>query len=159
PADVAVEWGAEAHGPDLEPAAPAGDTVAAGDGWTPADRALARQHAATALPSGRELPATISDLATLDAWLARARESGILALAMETSSPDPMQGEPIGIALATAPGHAAYLPLGHRSSSSDLLGAGLLEGQADETNALRRLAPVLADPSVLKIGHDVKHML
>ena len=38
-------------------------------------------------------------------------------------------GELVGISLATAPGKAAYIPLGHRNGGGDLLGGGLLPGQ------------------------------
>ena len=67
-----------------------------------------------------------------------------------------MQAEIIGISLATAPGKAAYIPLGHRNGATDLLGAGLLAGQIPLAEALARLKPLLEDPSVLKIGQNLK---
>ena len=67
-----------------------------------------------------------------------------------------MLAEITGIALATAPGKAAYVPLGHRNGATDLLGPGLLEGQVPEAEALARLKPLFEDASVLKIGHDLK---
>jgi DNA polymerase-1 len=86
-----------------------------------------------------------------------------------------------GIALALAPGLAAYIPLGHRmagpaenaggSSPAPTLplapvppspvstGEGWGGGEADKLPpgvAIDRLRPLFEDPGVLKIGHDVK---
>jgi DNA polymerase-1 len=58
------------------------------------------------------------------------------------------------LALALAPGLAAYLPLGHRSP--DLLDAAPATGDLTLDQALARLKPLLEDPSVLKIVHDAK---
>ena len=37
------------------------------------------------------------------------------------------------------------------------VGGGLVEGQIDRATALALLAPMLADPSVLKVGHNIKY--
>src|SRR6476659_6678292 len=57
---------------------------------------------------------TIGSLERLAHWIARAHDTGVLALKTETASLDPMQTTLCGIALAVAPNEAAYLPLGHR---------------------------------------------
>jgi DNA polymerase I len=78
-----------------------------------------------------------------------------VAIAVKTTSADPMQGELVGIAMGLAPGNAAYLPLAHRNSTGlDLSGDALQQLPFEE--ALATLRPLLEDPSVLKIGHDVK---
>ena len=100
---------------------------------------------------------TITDLDRLDAWIAEARERGRVVLNAGTNSIDPMQCDLVGISLATAPGRAAYIPLGHRNGDTDLLGGGLLPGQIPVGAALARLKPLLEDPSVLKIAHNLKH--
>src|SRR4029077_8188441 len=64
-----------------------------------------------------------------------------------------------GLALAIAPGLAAYLPLGHRPNG--LLEPGLLDappGTLGREHALARLKPLFESQSVLKIGHDMKGM-
>ena len=99
---------------------------------------------------------TISDAAALDALIARANETGRLALFVVTDAAMPMAANIVGIAFATDIGGGAYLPLGHRNGDDDLLGGGLAEGQLDETQALAKLKPVLEDPSVLKLGYDLK---
>jgi DNA polymerase-1 len=99
----------------------------------------------------------IRDLPALEAWIAEAREAGLVALRTETTSLDPMRAELVGFSIATAPGRAAYLPLGHRTSDSDLLGGGIQPDQVDMDMALALLKPLFADRSVLKIGHNLKY--
>jgi DNA polymerase I len=103
---------------------------------------------------------TIDTLDGLNRWIARAYDTGVLALKTETSSIDPMQTAVCGIALAVAPNEAAYLPLGHREASgeeaSGLFAAKLCQGQIPEREALDALKPLLEDAAVVKIGHDVK---
>ena len=66
----------------------------------------------------------------------RRTRAGRVAIDTETTSLDPMQAELVGVCLATAPGKAAYVPLGHRNGSGDLLGGGLLAGQIPLAEAL-----------------------
>ncbi len=99
---------------------------------------------------------TITGMDRLTAFIAAAERAGQVALAVIGSAADPMRGEICGIAFAIAPGQSAYIPLGHRSRADDLLGEGLAAGQIPAAEALARLRPLLEDPGVLKIGHDVK---
>ncbi|HEX3342810.1 MAG TPA: DNA polymerase I [Pseudolabrys sp.] len=103
---------------------------------------------------------TIGSLERLAHWIARAHDTGVLALKTETTSLDPMQTTLCGIALAVAPNEAAYLPLGHRDASegeaSGLFAAKLCTGQIAERDALGQLKSILEDASVVKVGHDVK---
>jgi DNA polymerase I len=103
---------------------------------------------------------TIEALDRLQHWIARARETGVLALKTETSSLDPMQTALCGLAIAVAPNEAAYLPLGHREASegetSGLFAAKLCDGQIPEREALDAFKPLLEDECIVKIGHDIK---
>ena len=103
---------------------------------------------------------TIGSPDRLAHWIARAQDTGVLALKTETVSLDPMQTALCGIALAVAPNEAAYLPLGHREASegetSGLFAAKLCTGQIAERDALAALKPILEDASIVKVGHDVK---
>jgi DNA polymerase I len=99
---------------------------------------------------------TISQLADLETWIAQARHEGILALDLRTTSDDPMQADICGISMAVRSNEACYLPLGHRSADDLLAGGGLVGGQVPAANALVLLKPLLEDPGVLKIGHDLK---
>jgi len=93
----------------------------------------------------------IQDKELLMGWLDEARRVGRLALHVETSlspsSPAPLQG----IALATAPGGAAYIPLAPHTLDSHTCAPQILW-----EDVLDLLKPVLEDPSVLKIGHHLK---
>jgi DNA polymerase-1 len=91
---------------------------------------------------------TLLDRAALDAFVAQARRDGELSLAVIGTSPEPMRAHLTGLALASAPGHAAYLPLGHRYLGSPK------QVPLDEVRAA--LGPILADPAIAKIGHDLK---
>ena len=123
---------------------------------TPQALASARAADAASQAVDRARYVTISDPATLDSWLARATDRGLLAIDLLTTAPDPMQAELVGIALALAPNEAAYVPLGHRASNDLLAGGGLVPGQIPAREALLRLKPVLEARSVLKVGHDLK---
>jgi DNA polymerase I len=106
---------------------------------------------------------TIETLDRLKQWIARAYDTGVLALKAETSGLDPMQTPLCGIGLAVAPNEAAYLPLGHREASegetSGLFAAKLCQGQIPEKEALAAVKSILEDISVTKIGHDIKRDL
>ncbi|WP_377291654.1 DNA polymerase I [Rhizobium sp. SG2393] len=180
PAHVPVERGAEAHGPDLDKGE-AGDTAPVSSpsaapvatdslpdaGDSPADLAAARAQTLTAQPVDRSGYATIRDIATLEAWIAAAREIGTVAFDTETTSLDPMQAELVGFSLAFAEQgsdprglvtRAAYVPLSHRNGVGDLLGGGeLVEGQIAVAAALARLKDLLEDPSVLKVAQNLKY--
>ena len=103
---------------------------------------------------------TVTTLDALDAVIAAAFASGLLAVDTETTSLDPLTAELTGIALATAPGEACYVPLGHRVDAGDggLFGPGDLQpDQLPVRVALDRLAPVFRSPAVLKIAHNMKY--
>ncbi|MBU0556277.1 MAG: DNA polymerase I [Alphaproteobacteria bacterium] len=99
---------------------------------------------------------TVTSLERLDAWVADSFASGIIAIDTETDSLDSMAANLVGICLATAPGKACYIPLGHRSGDDMFAEAPPQIALAD---AVARLRPLLIDPSVLKIGHNIKYDL
>jgi DNA polymerase-1 len=96
----------------------------------------------------------VTTLGALDAWIAEAYAEGVLAIDTETDALDSVASELVGISLATAPGRACYIPVGHRSSD-DMFGEK--PPQLDMAVVADRLRPLLADPSVLKIGHNIKY--
>jgi len=57
---------------------------------------------------------TIRDVDTLGQWIAQAKDQGVVAVDLVTTSADPMIAALIGVSLALAPNQAAYVPLGHR---------------------------------------------
>ncbi|MFJ7352613.1 DNA polymerase I [Phyllobacterium sp. NPDC097923] len=165
PSEVAVDTVAEAHGPDVEipdGTAPASTTEKPQDKsetgvMLPADLIKARGDEALASKIDTTAYTCIRDLATLQLWIDEATEAGLVAFDTETTSLDPMQTELVGFSLAIRPGHAAYVPLNHKSGNGDLLGGGTVEGQIPLDDALRVLKPLLEDRSVLKIAHNMKY--
>ena len=140
--------------PAPRPAAPPADAI----------HAAAPDAAATAvLP--RDKYRLVTDLAELDQWIARATEAGVIGFDTETDSLDAVRATLVGVSLAVAPGEACYIPLRHspaaEQGSLDLGGeaapaaAGPTLPPADQI--LARLAPLLADASVLKVGHNIKY--
>jgi DNA polymerase-1 len=89
----------------------------------------------------------------LDHWIEAAEQAGAVAIWPEASAVDGTRPALCGIALALAPGLAAYVPVGHRAQG----GLGLdRPGELSLEVAIDKLRPLLEDPGVLKIGHDVK---
>ena len=161
-ASVEVEAGRAAHGPDLDEGTakapePANADAVDGDGLTPQALAETRRQAAAASKFDRDAYVCIRDVETLDAWIAKAREAGIVAFDTETNSLDAMQAELAGFSLCSTPGEAAYVPLNHKSGNGDLLGGGPVENQIPLDEALDRLKALLEDPSILVIGQNIKY--
>ncbi|RDI62497.1 DNA polymerase I [Microvirga subterranea] len=119
---------------------------------------LAAKRATEASSQGIDVQAyeTVTDLARLKEWVAEARQQGYVAVDTETSALDANLADLVGFSLALAPGRACYVPLQHRGDS-DLFGGGLVPGQIPVTDALDAIRPMLEDPSVLKIGQNLKY--
>jgi DNA polymerase-1 len=130
---------------------------------TPQALAAARLAAARASKIDRGKYETVRTLERLNQWVARARDIGVVAIDTETTSLDPMVAQLCGVSLAVADNEACYVPTGHRDGpsqgGSDLFApeAKLLPDQIAEKNVLAALKPLLEDPSVLKIGQNLKY--
>ena len=81
----------------------------------------------------------------LDDWIKEAEETGEVAVDTETSSLDPHQADLIGISLSSKIGKACYIPIGHKSKKS-----------IEKNIVLKKLKPLLEDPSIKKIGQNIK---
>ena len=95
----------------------------------------------------------VTSLDALDRWIADARAAHVVAVDTETASLDSVTGRLVGVSLATAPGKACYIPLGH--GGTDMF-AEKPEQIAMEA-ALDRLRDLFADDAVLKVGHNLKY--
>jgi DNA polymerase-1 len=95
----------------------------------------------------------VRTLDDLDRWIAAARHQGFVAVDTETDSKDQMHAGLVGVSLALEPNKACYIPLGH--GGGDLLG-GDFPAQVPFGEAIARLKDLMEDPSVLKIGHNIK---
>ncbi|SHE33724.1 DNA polymerase I [Ruegeria intermedia] len=116
-------------------------------------------------PQAEEIPFDASkyecvrDAAALRKWIDQAQERGWVAVDTETTGLNEMVADLVGISLCIEPGEACYIPLTHRDGASDdLFGSdALAEGQMPLDEALALLKPVLEDPSILKIGQNMKY--
>ena len=91
---------------------------------------------------------TIANVADLEALVKEAKQRKLLAIEAIGSSEDPNRAALLGLSLSTAAGEGTYLPLGHR-----YLGA---PAQISLAELHRVFGPVLADPGIAKVGHDLK---
>ncbi len=76
----------------------------------------------------------------------------MLALDTETTSLDIWRAKLVGVCLAVEAGEGFYVPLAHVDEFGQRR-----DGQLDLPAVIERLRPVLIDPSVLKIGHNIKY--
>jgi DNA polymerase-1 len=128
--------------PDSSTGAPAPASAAAAVATAPAGKAEKRYE-------------LVQSLDALKDWVRRATYAGVVAFDTETTSSDAAQAELIGVSLALSPGEACYVPLGHRNGGGGL-DLGGRPSQIAIKDAVAALKPMLEDPSVLKIGYDVK---
>jgi len=87
----------------------------------------------------------ITDPKKIDSWIEEAEEAGEVAVDTETSSLDPHQTDLIGISLSCKIGKACYIPIGHDSKKC-----------INKDIVLKKLKPLLEDPSIKKIGQNIK---
>ncbi|WP_374311689.1 DNA polymerase I [Dongia sp.] len=100
----------------------------------------------------------VQEVAALEKWVATAHKVGSVAFDIETTSLNVNEAKLVGVSLATEAGHACYVPLGHVGRTGDLLGGGAeAPKQIVLARALDILKPLLEDPAVLKIGHNIKY--
>jgi DNA polymerase-1 len=93
-------------------------------------------------------------------WIARARAAGVVAVDTETDALNSISGGLVGISLGLADGAACYIPLAHQGEGAGMLAAAHeAPQQMAFARALMLLKPLLEDPSVLKIGHNIKYDL
>ncbi|MBM3535417.1 MAG: DNA polymerase I [Alphaproteobacteria bacterium] len=97
----------------------------------------------------------VQSLDALKDWVRRANHAGVVAFDTEATSSNAALAELVGVALALSPGEACYVPLGHRNGGGGLDLTGR-PSQIPLKDAIAALKPMLEDPSILKIGHDIK---
>jgi DNA polymerase-1 len=137
--------------------AAAGKKAAVAGELTPASLLSQREASLKAIPFDHKKYETVTTAKQLDAWIARAREQGYVAVDTETTSLDALQAELCGVSLSVVPGAACYIPLGHSGAGEGLFEDGLLPGQLPLKDVTAKLKPLLEDKSILKIGQNMKY--
>lgn len=85
----------------------------------------------------------------LDHWLTNLQSAPLVCFDTETTSLDPMTAKIVGLSFSIEPGSAAYLPLKH-----DYFDA---PEQLDFAETLAKIKPVLENPSIKKVGQNLKY--
>jgi DNA polymerase-1 len=123
-------------------------------------RTLIMEYAPDAQTIGKDysLVRTTAEVRELARTLKAAGRVGLRVL---PDGPSAMRAGIAGLAFSVKPRHARYVPLTQRSGDADtLFGSGSHDdgnnGLLDVSGALAELKGVLEDPSVAKVGHDLK---
>jgi len=101
----------------------------------------------TDLSNKRYLPVLTPD--ELDTLVGTLIESDLISMDTETTSTDPMRADLVGFSFAIEPDQGFYIPCGH-----SYLGA---PEQMPLSDVIERLKPVFANPSIKKIGQNIKY--
>ncbi len=109
----------------------------------------------------------VQDEDRLAAWIAEATAQGWVAVDTETTSLNSVTAELVGVSMSLKEGNGCYIPVAHVAaqgqSSLDLGDGGGDEAsteaikQVSRDRAIALLKPLLEDPSVLKVGHNIKY--
>ncbi|MDO8680697.1 MAG: DNA polymerase I [Acidobacteriota bacterium] len=110
-------------------------------------RTLVPQFAPTAAEVTKDY-AIVGSTEELTALVQELKTAGRFSLKVITDGTAPVRATLVGIAVSTGPAMARYIPLGHEG-----FGGGFSMAKAE---ALDLLAPLLTDPAIEKIGHDIK---
>jgi DNA polymerase-1 len=102
--------------------------------------------------------------ARLKEAIAEMRASGSFAVDTETTNVDPMRATLVGVSMSCAPQWAYYIPVGHAPEAMmKHPGDEPLFGEPIECfsreKALALLRPLLEDPAIEKVGHNIKYDL
>ena len=92
---------------------------------------------------------TIYDEAALDSWIVRLKAAALFAFDTETTSIDAQRAELVGLSFTDRCGHGAYVPVAHVYPGAP--------AQLPRESVLAKLKPLLEDPGLLKVGHNLKY--
>ena len=101
---------------------------------------------------------TITTISALEQYLGRVDK--ILAIDTETTGLNHISDKIVGISLAIDDTHGAYIPIRHHSGTPDLLdGNNIAPNQIPIETVREKLWPILTNPDIIKIGHNLKYDL
>ena len=86
----------------------------------------------------------ILDEKNLDKWIKILEEKTVIAVDTETSSLNPFEANLVGISFSYSTNKACYIPLGHK------------EKCLKKEIVLKKIKPLLEDPSIKKVGQNIK---
>ena len=101
---------------------------------------------------------TITTISALEQYLGRIDK--IFAIDTETTGLNHISDKIVGISLAIDDTHGAYIPIRHHSGTPDLLdGDNIAPNQIPIETVREKLWPILTNPDIIKIGHNLKYDL
>lgn len=116
----------------------------------------------TPTPEQRDYRLLLTEKEIMQA-LRKMRGSGMFAVDTETTSIDPLRADLTGVSLSCQGGEAYYIPVGHTAEAltifqdpDDLTSAERLT-PVPKQRVLELLKPILEDPGIGKIGHNIKY--
>ncbi len=103
----------------------------------------------------------ITKLSDLQNLIDESIKCGVIAVDTETDSINAVQANLVGVSISTKPGTAYYIPLRHIENSLPLLIDEKLDQkdkieQINFDSAINLLKKILQDPSIIKVGHNIK---
>ncbi len=104
------------------------------------------------IPSGNYQVIQTGD--ALNRWCKKIFKQKVFAIDTETTSLDTLSAEIVGISVCVGSGQACYIPIAHQTGQPEY--KELEQNQLDRDMVLEKLRPLLADKSILKIGHNIK---
>ena len=99
----------------------------------------------------------ITSTIELEHWLEKIYKTGIVAIDTETTSINAMSAELVGISLAVDVGDAIYIPINHKVKEHDKVIK--IKEQISLDKIINFLKPILEDPSIIKVGQNIKYDL
>lgn len=99
----------------------------------------------------------ITSTIELEHWLEKIYKTGIVAIDTETTSINAMSAELVGISLAVDVGDAIYIPINHKVKEDDKVIK--IKEQISLDKIINFLKPILEDPSIIKVGQNIKYDL
>lgn len=111
------------------------------------------------VPFDKDGYSKVSTPTELQEWIDQIYERGYVAVDTETTGLNEMTADLVGVSLCVEAGQACYIPLIHKAHrGDDLFGSDdLAEGQMALSDAIEMLKPMLEDPSIIKIGQNMKY--
>lgn len=92
---------------------------------------------------------TIRTKEQLSTLIKKCQEATVISFDCETTSLNAVEANLVGVSLSYTPNQGAYIPIDHQEATPQL--------SRDEV--LQALHPLLTDPSILKVGHNLKYDL
>jgi DNA polymerase-1 len=120
-------------------------------------RSLVMEYAPTAETVGKDY-AVIDSSEDMNALADELKAAGRVALRVIPDAPSAMRARIVGISFSTAARRARYVPVLSDSGGGGLFGPNQGDGQRGVplASVVEALGPLLEDPSIAKVGHDLK---